>query len=189
MPYYDPQLSYEDIVDRLKRLDEEAYVFAKVNNIPLNNKIIMHIAGSTCLTLRNLSTTKTDDIDVYYVSNFVSGIAIDKYDMNTRVSTYNLTYNYEDRLEKVDINTKVIDYYILSLEDTVVLKLAANRQKDMDNLDTEIVVTHIEWDKLRDIAEEMRYSVLNERLWREFAHTYNDYCRRWKHEECIITNI
>ena len=90
--------------------------------------------------------------------------------MNTRVSTYNLTYNYEDRLEKVDINTKVIDYYILSLEDTVVLKLAANRQKDMDNLDTEIVVNHIEWDKLRNIAEEMR-------------------CRRWKHEDYVITNI
>ena len=189
MSYYDPHLTQADIIERLENLDEDIYVFVKANGISVPNKIIVHIAGSTCLTMRNLSTTKTDDIDVYYVSNAIANIALEKYDMNTRVSSFNLTYNYEDRLEKIDLETKIIDYYMLSLEDTVALKLLANRQKDMDNLDKELVVDRIDWTKLKEIALEMEYSVFGERMWKEFVHTYNEYCRRWKHEDSVITDI
>ena len=51
--------------------------------------------------------------------------------MNMKVSSlmFRFPYNFEDRLQKVEFETKSITYYTLSLEDLVVSKLYAGRKK------------------------------------------------------------
>lgn len=125
------------------------------------------------------------------MDRYVDASILKKYDMNTRASALEnyLPYNYRDRLVKFNIDTKIVDYYILSLEDAVVAKLVAAREKDDNHLRTNNLAEKIHWPTLKKCMEEMKLSLLNENDYKWMAERYNSYVRRNNHEEVVISNI
>lgn len=151
MPYYDPKLKPEDIVNRLIDLDYELFEYSVTNKIE-DFRVRIEIVGSAALVLNEINIPLTEDIDVVRMNRCLSKELLDKYDMNTRVTTMEnyLPYNYQDRLVKLNINTFVTDYYFLSLEDCVVSKTVAARSKDDNQLDY-LQVTKIDWLMLKKL--------------------------------------
>lgn len=97
----------EDLLSRLDRLDEDSsYVFSEENRF----KIV--IVGGCALVLQDYIKRSTHDIDALLVSKELTGI-LSKYDIDIRVSAYscNFPYNFEDRLLKLDIGGRRIDFY------------------------------------------------------------------------------
>ena len=108
-----------------------------------------------------------------------------KYDINCRVQTYinNFPYNYEDRLIPLTIGSKKIDFFTASLEDIVVAKLYSARSSDKADIETDSVVKVLDWALLEKLAldeSEAKSSALNERNYREFKDSYEEYVRRYK---------
>lgn len=188
--YYNPSITKEGILDRLHKFDEEIYLDA-LNNDELNYRFRVDIVGSCCLLLNEINIPVTEDIDIVRITAYVSDELLQKYDMNTRASglVNFLPYNYEDRMIKFNINTKIVDYYILSLEDAVVAKIVAARQKDDDHLMASNLAQKIHWPTLKICMEEIKLSLLNEKDYTWMVNRYNNYCRRHEHEEVIISNI
>lgn len=189
MPYYDPKLKPEDIVNRLIDLDYELFEYSVTNKIE-DFRVRIEIVGSAALVLNEINIPLTEDIDVVRMNRCLSKELLDKYDMNTRVTTMEnyLPYNYQDRLVKLNINTFVTDYYFLSLEDCVVSKIVAARSKDDNQLDY-LQVTKIDWLMLKNCMEEMQLSLLNINDYKWMINRYNNFVRKYNHEEAIITNL
>lgn len=113
------------------------------------------IVGGSALILNFDSTRATPDIDVLDMNKDVINIA-SKYDMNCRVNAYifNFPYNYMDRLVPVKGNDfKVCKFYTPALEDLVVSKIAASRNKDVEDLNSKCVLNKLDWNRLIKIIE------------------------------------
>ena len=103
------------------------------------------------------------------------------YDMNGDVNAYadHFPYNYPDRIEHV-WSGKIIDYYTASLEDIIISKLCADREKDLDDL---AEVFHlVEWDKLDELAygEGELKLIISDRRYMEFTANYEIFKRRYR---------
>ena len=111
-----------DLIERLKALDEDAVLV-------LPHRISMVIVGGSALILGNYVSRTTQDIDV--INRFPEKLQsiLESHDINNRSNAFAdcLAENYQDRLIKLDIETKMIDYYLLSLEDLVIMKLYSDR--------------------------------------------------------------
>ena len=59
--------------------------------------------------------------------------------MNVNAYRINFPENYLERIVKVNIPTKKVNFYTLSLEDLVVSKLCAMRGKDIEDIENELV--------------------------------------------------
>ena len=112
------------MISKLKALDEEAALI-------IDAKISMIIVGGSALVLGNHLNRSTQDIDVIDIYPELQSI-LENYDVNNRSNAFSdcLAENYENRLVKLDIETKVIEYYLLSLEDLVIMKLYSDRPND-----------------------------------------------------------
>ncbi len=93
------------------------------------------IVGGGALLIKNIITRGTIDVDVLEVSKEVEEL-FTGFDFNTRVKAVLdcFPYNFEDRLEIVNLQTKSIRYYTPSIEDLIVSKLYAYRPKDIEDL-------------------------------------------------------
>lgn len=93
------------------------------------------IVGGGALLIKNIITRGTLDVDVLEVSKEVEELFAG-FDFNTRVKAVLdcFPYNFEDRLEIVNLQTKSIRYYTPSIEDLIVSKLYAYRPKDIEDL-------------------------------------------------------
>ncbi len=102
--------------------------------------------------------------------------------MNTNVSSYmdNFPGDYADRVERVNIETRKIRFYTLSLEDLVISKLAAGRDKDLEDIANESVLASVNWVRLEELADTVRSGMLSDRARGEFDVQYNEYVRRYK---------
>lgn len=172
-------------------MDNTLYVYMELNNIADRNIDIV-IAGSSSLILNNvINVVKTEDIDIMKTTKQIPDELLAEYDMNMRVSCMEtfLPYNYQDRLVKLDIETKVISYYLLSVEDSVIGKIQANRIKDINHLNTDSLKENINWNKLKECALEMKDSLFNKEQYKWFLARYNDYVESNGHKEVIIQNI
>lgn len=132
------------------------------------------IVGGSALLIRNIITRGTLDVDVLEVSKEVEELFA-SFDFNTRVKTVLdcFPYNYADRLELVDIETKCIQYYTPAIEDLIVSKLYAYRAKDIEDLEKikkSKKYDHIHLDK---IVKEARLSAITERRYLEMVDLYN----------------
>ena len=188
--YYDPKITREELIERLHRFDDELFLYALENDIK-NIRCRIEIVGSTSLQLSEINIPATEDIDIVRMDRYVDESILVKYDMNTRASALEsyLPYNYRDRLIKFNIETKIVDYYYLSLEDAVVAKIVAAREKDDAHLRADNLVSKIHWPTLKTCMEEMKLSLLNENDYKWMINRYNDFVRRNNHEEVIIENI
>lgn len=170
-------MNQNDILQRLDRLDMEAFT-----TIDTPNMYQMIIVGGSGLVLLGVLSRATQDIDALEASPEIRHL-LAKYDTNLRVSTYinNFPYNFEDRLVPLSIGGRKIQFYTCSLEDIVIAKLCSSRDTDRQDILSEDVVSHLDWERLRHLAlddNEARASALNETRYRDFLHDYREYVRR-----------
>ena len=169
---------HDDLLDRMRRLDEDASLIYDDSTGKRFNCIIV---GGSALILLSCINRATHDIDVVYCSKEICGL-LEKYDFNQRVQVYlsNFPYNFEDRFVKVNVETKIIDFYTASLEDIVISKLCSFRDTDYNDITQPYVVGKIDWDLLERLAEELKDSILNERNYAEFKTMYEKYAEDYK---------
>lgn len=102
--------------------------------------------------------------------------------MNCRSNAYCdcVAENFVDRLVKLDLETKAIDYYLMSLEDIVIMKLFSDRKKDLDDIRRREVIKNLNWELLDKIilSGEADNSFNNQR-YKWFLIKYKEYV-----EEC-----
>ena len=166
-----------ELTDKLIALDEEvSMVYSS------DNRITMTIVGGGALLLQgylNRITLDIDLIDVYYP---ILAPILDKYDVNYRSNAFSdcLAENYSSRLVKVNLNTRIIDYFTLSLEDLVIMKLFSSRGKDHIDIREKEVLNNLNWDKLEEIISSGEADTsFDERSYKVFLSNYKEYV-----EEC-----
>ena len=149
------------------------------------------IVGSSCLILNDINVPATEDIDIIRTDINPKKVFMDKYLMNIRVKTMEnyIPYNYQDRLIKFNIDTKIVDYYFLSLEDAIICKIVSARLKDDAHLEADNIANKIHWPTLKLCMEEMKLSLLNINDYKWMVNRYNNFVRRHNHEEVVIKNI
>lgn len=168
-----------DLLYRLARLDEDAaLIFGD------DRKFRLVIVGGSALILLETITRATLDIDALDASPELVQL-LEKYDINMRVGTFvnNFPYNYDERLVPVPVGGQCIDFYTASLEDIVIAKLYAGRDKDIQDITDERVLKNIDWEKLEHLAnaeDEARASALNQFRYDEFLDLYKNYAERWR---------
>lgn len=173
------------------KLDRVLFFQANQKGITISRKIKIIIAGSSSLILNKVNIMATIDIDILRITDLLDPSLLDEFDMNTRVQCTEdcLPYNWEDRIKPLNLNTKVIQYYLLSIEDAVCSKNAAYREKDKNHLMVENLANQIDWKQLKLCAEEMEWSSLNHKNFQWFVHRYNQFVKENHHEEALIKNI
>ena len=163
----------KELERRMVELDEV------VSNLYTGVEFFSVIVGDGALIINNIISRATLDVDVLEVSREVEEIFA-AYDFNTRVKslTFCFPYNYEDRLQGVDIKTKSIKYYTLALEDIIVSKLYAYRQKDIEDL--KLIKESNLYDPilLDTVVKEAELSALNIRQYKEMVHLYKTFFER-----------
>lgn len=166
----------KDLIERLIELDNELYLLSLSKHIHLDSKIEIVIVGSSCLLLRCMGRSTTNDIDIIKLSHEIPNSILEKYDMNINASYIMRCFpdNFESRLEEISIQCKVCTYYTLSLEDSIASKLVANRPKDQKDISDSNLISQIDFLKLAQIMEEFEYS-LGTRELREVFQLYNNY--------------
>lgn len=168
----------EDLLECLARLDEDADLM-----FDADRRFRMVIVGGSALILLGTITRTTHDIDALNVSPEIMDM-LEKYDINTRVSTfiYNFPYNYDERLVPVKVDGRRIDFYTASLEDIVIAKLYFGRPTDVQDIIDPKVIEMIDWDRFGYLAkseEEAQASAMNPFHYREFLDSYERYVERW----------
>jgi len=77
----------------------------------------------------------------------------------------NIPYNYEDRLQKIRIATKAIDFYSPCPEDLAIMKLFRWEKRDIQDLTSPRFLNKLNWellDKLANDPDEIRASRIAE---------------------------
>lgn len=96
------------------------------------------------------------------------------FDFNTRVKALLdcFPYNYEDRLELVEMPTQSIRYYTPSIEDLIVSKLYAYRPKDIQDLEAIKAGRNYDPELLDKVVLEAKDSAVTKRRYDEMVHLY-----------------
>ena len=170
------ELLYEDLIERMKRLDEDVY-----SMYDDGRRLNCVIVGGSALILLRWITRATTDADVINCSAEIIPL-LKNYNFDIGATAYidNFPADYEDRLKKVEIDTKTIDYYTISLEDVVIAKLCVVREKDLVDITEPRIINNIDWKLLEKLSIELKHTILNDRLYSEFSGYYSDYVRRYR---------
>ena len=106
-------------------------------------------------------------------------------DINTNVMAYNNNFaeNYIERAKPVELETEKIDFYTVSLEDLIISKIAASREKDLYDIMNYEIMKHVDYKLLGELAEEIKYGMLNDYDVKIFEHGYNDFIKKAKEEK------
>ncbi|MDY4978406.1 MAG: DUF6036 family nucleotidyltransferase, partial [Ruminococcus bromii] len=80
----------------------------------------------------------------------------------------------------VNIPTKKVNFYTLSLEDLVVSKLCAMRGKDIEDIENELVYNSLDWDLLDRLVDDVCYGMLTDFDKNILLEHYKDYKERFK---------
>ena len=165
--------SLKDIETRLLRLDEDADLLFEDDG-----RFTCILVGGSALILLGYITRATHDIDVLKTPAELLAL-LSKYDMNNNVSAQidNFPDDYLERVHKLNLPTHKIDFYTLSLEDLVVSKLAAGRDKDLADITTKKVLAELNWTQLEECAEQVKLGMLSDRAVQEFEISYQEFVR------------
>lgn len=175
-------LDKDELTELLVRVDTET--FLSIGELQPHAHMV--IVGGSAFILSDLTRRPvTCDVDVFAVDSAIAGIVAEYTAFNGSVAAYadEIPYNFEERLVKLDMRTKCVDYFTPCLEDLAVMKLYAWRPNDISDLTSPAVLESIDWDLLSRLVhddDEARASALFERRYREMVSTYEDYERRWK---------
>ena len=118
-----------------------------------------YIVGGSALVLMGYSIRSTHDIDVLERYPKEISTLFDKYDMNTDVVAYmdSFPMGFEERARLINVPTKKVQFYTLSLEDIVISKLCTTRGKqDLLDINSENIIKDIDWEHLEELAQIMK---------------------------------
>ncbi|MGN0461039.1 MAG: DUF6036 family nucleotidyltransferase, partial [Ruminococcus sp.] len=139
------------------------------------------IVGGSALVLMKKIYRSTHDIDSINASDEIKPF-LESYNINMNVSAYLMNFpdSYLDRLVKVDIPTKKVKFYTVSIEDLVISKLCSMRGKDIEDIENPLVYSELHWELLDELVEEVCYGMLNSYDENMLRENYNDYKERFK---------
>lgn len=164
----------EALAQMLLDIDEEAYLTLDKKDI---HPQVVLVGGAAFLLRRITSRQTTHDVDVYRADEAVSKI-LERYPaLNGGVAAYSdqIPYNFEDRLAKLDLDTRTIEFVTPSIEDLVVMKLYAERPNDVQDIDGAVQSGRLDWDKLEHLVygdNEAKASALSDKRYREMTEAY-----------------
>ena len=166
----------DDMLDRMQRLDRRTYLEFKGDG-----RFQVVIVGGGMLVLRGYIARSTDDIDILDADSRLYDL-MELFDMNGRVNAYmnSFPYHYENRIDLIWAGKK-IDYYTASLEDIVISKLCAGRDRDI--IDISEISDKIDWEILERVAkdeEELRLIKMSDRDYMNFGAAYEEFERRFR---------
>ena len=169
-----PEMYKDDMLNRMQRLDRRASLEFKGLG-----RFQVVIVGGGMLVLRGYITRSTADIDILDADSRLYDL-MELYDMNGRVNAYmnSFPYNYEDRIDLVWSGIK-IDYFTASLEDIVISKICAGRERDI--IDISEISDKINWEILERLSkdeDELRLIKMSDRDYMNFEATYEEVERR-----------
>lgn len=167
------------LIQNLLDFDRDAYLEFGTNN---NVKYECYIVGGGAMLLLNLIPRATHDIDVLRITETKLIDLMKYYDMNMNVTAHIGCFpdGYSDRAEKLDLDTKIVDFYVLSIEDIVVSKLASGRDKDIEDIHHDTVIKMIDWNKLDELVELAIEGMISDYDAKELADFYEDYKKECK---------
>lgn len=169
-----------DIIKRIQDFDEELSLTYQATE-----RINLYIVGGSALYLHGLLKRATYDVDAFLKPTYKQNIEsiMNKYDINTRVQQVyeeHFPYDFASRAVKVEIETRMLNVYKISIEDLVISKLGSPRPKDLKDISLPEVVEQINWQLLDELFHDKIGDLLNERIQREFIETYNNYVKDHK---------
>lgn len=152
------EMNREEILKRLIQIDKD---MALLDTTP--DTYICVIVGGSALVLMQKIYRSTHDIDSINASDKIKPL-LESYNinMNVRAHCTNFPDSYLNRLVAVGIPTKKVKFYTVSLEDLVVSKLCAMRNKDVEDIETETVYSDLNWDLLDELVDEVCYGMLSD---------------------------
>lgn len=177
------QYGRERLVELLLTMDEEATLLLGTGG----RRYPVVIVGGSAFLLRDLTNRPTThDVDVLSCHSALRGVLANYAAVNGAVSAYadQIPYNFEDRLVRLDLPTKTIEFLTPSVEDLAVMKLYGWRPNDQQDLENPAMLAAIDWERLDGLVygpDEARASALSPRRYQEMASIYEDYARRHGH--------
>ena len=173
----------ERLVELLLTMDEEATLLLAEDG----KRYPVVIVGGSAFLLHDLTNRPTThDVDVLSCHAALRGVLANYAAVNGAVAAYadQIPYNFEDRLVRLDLPTKAIDFMTPSVEDLAVMKLYGWRPNDQQDLESPAMLDAIDWDKLDQLVrdpDEAMASALSPRRYQEMVFVYEDYARRHGH--------
>lgn len=129
------------------------------------------IVGGSALVLLEKIYRSTHDIDSINASDEIKQL-LEIYNINMNVSAY--------RIIPIDIPTKKVKFYTVSLEDLVVSKLCSMRDKDVEDIENELVYKSLDWNLLDKLIDDVCYGMLSDFDRNALVINYNHYKERFK---------
>ncbi len=166
----------EEIINRLLQLDRDMALIDTTEDI-----YSCVIVGGGALVLMNKIYRSTHDIDSIDASKEIIPL-LEAYNINMNVRAYVLSFpdNYRERVQKLEIGSKKINFYTASLEDLVVSKLNSMRDKDIDDISNPLVYNDVNWEVLDLLIEDVCYGMLNDYDVNNLRRNYSEYKEKYK---------
>ncbi len=152
-----------------------------VRTIYPNDSFDCVIVGGSALILLKIIPRGTLDVDVLEISKKVEDL-FGAFDFNTRVKSllFCFPYSYQNRLQKVRMDTKVIQYYIPAIEDLIVSKLYAYRKKDVEDIENIVKSGRYDSTLLAASIRDAKDSALNDTRYNEMVSLYKKhFIKEW----------
>lgn len=176
-----------ELISKLKRIDEDIFFSGALQE---GQRVGIIIVGASALLLSDLSSKgATKDVDVLRAEESVKPFLFRDTDFNGLCAAYEacLPYNFEDRIECIDLDTYVLDIYVPSLEDIVVMKLYRWEAPDIADLTAPELLKKLDWvvlDHLVHSPEEAAASRCalpeQDRELKNLFHNYHTYKEGWR---------
>ena len=142
------------------------------------------IVGGSALVLLEKIYRSTHDIDSINASDEIKQL-LEIYNINMNVSAYRINFpdDYLNRIIPIDIPTKKVKFYTVSLEDLVVSKLCSMRDKDVEDIENELVYKSLDWNLLDKLIDDVCYGMLSDFDRNALVINYNHYNQHILHPE------
>lgn len=166
----------EEIINRLLQFDRD---MALLDNTPDMYSCV--IVGGSALVLMEKIYRSTHDIDSIDASNEIKPL-LETYNINMNVNAYRINFpeDYLNRIVEVNIPTTKVKFYTVSLEDLVVSKLCGMREKDVEDIENELVYKDLNWNLMDELIDEVCYGMLNDFDVNALKSNYENYKERFK---------
>jgi len=163
------------IIERLEEFDSEIFIVYP----EIVGRIKIVIIGGATLLLHQCILRATNDIDIIQFDEKIDLEMLAKYDMDIRSQAYtgNLSDTMDERYVLAPANTKIIDYYIPSLEDLIISKLSSDRKKDTLDIKQNLIYAKVNLDRLEEIMREIHLAIFGNTL-STLRYDYEDFKQR-----------
>ena len=169
-------MNRQEILSRLQQVDTDMALLD-----PTDEQYMCVIVGGSALVILEKLVRSTHDIDSINASEELVDL-LEAYNINMNVRAYlvNFPDSYLNRIVKVDIPTRKVEFYTTSLEDLVVSKLASGREKDQQDIENPRVYQDINWQLMDELVSEVCEGMLTDRDCRVLMQAYREYKERFQ---------